>query len=507
MTAKGSLRLANGQAPVAPGTGSSTRPVAVIDVGSNSVRLVVFEALSRATTPIFNEKVLCGLGRGLAQTGRLNPEGRDAALATLNRFASLVQAMKADVIDVVATAAVREAKDGPDFVARVEAECGLKIQILSGTEEARLAAQGVLSSLPGADGLMADLGGGSLEVVRLEEGSLRDQATLPLGPLRTAAVGARALVRTIDGALGDLPWLKDARGGSFHAVGGAWRAIARVHMAQERYPLRIVHGYTLERAEAERVASFLSKLDADALEELDGVPRSRAGTLPFSALVLARLLKVVRPKVVVFCGHGLREGLIYDRLDAASRSLDPFIAAAQDSAWRTGRFSVHAEEIERWIAPLFEDADTEEARLRFAACLLSDSAWRWHPDYRAEQAFISILHAPYVGVSHAGRAFVATAVAARYGASLSEKWMTPARRLLPRPAVQTASALGAALDLANTLTGGTPGLLAEAPVRKRGKILELVLAGESRRLDGEAVRRRLDTLAREIRLEGRVRTE
>ncbi len=289
-------------------------------------------------------------------------------------------------------------------------------------------------------------------------------------------------------------------------MGGAWRAIARVHMAQERYPLRIIHGYTLERAEAEQVAIYLSKLDADALDELDGVPRRRAETLPFSALVLARLLKVVRPKAVVFCGHGLREGLIYDRLDEASRAVDPFIAAAQDSARRTGRFSVHAEEIDRWIAPLFEDVDAEEARRRFAACLLSDSAWRWHPDYRAEQAFISILHDPYVGVGHEGRAFVATAVAARYGASLSEEWMTPAKRLLPKPAIQTARALGAALYLANTLTGGTPGLLAEAPVRKRGKILELVLAGGSRRLDGEAVGRRLDTLAREFRMEGRVRT-
>ena len=479
----------------------------MIDVGSNSVRLVVFEALSRATTPIFNEKVLCGLGRGLAQTGRLNPEGRDAALATLNRFASLVDAMQAGTIDVVATAAVREAKDGPDFVARVEADCGLKIKVLSGIEEARLAAQGVLSSFPGADGLMADLGGGSLEVVRLDEGSLEDRATLPLGPLRTAAARGRALVQTIDGALGELPWLRGARGSNFYAVGGAWRAIARVHMARERYPLRIVHGYTLERAEAERVASFLLKLDTDALEELDGVPRRRAETLPFSALVLTRLLKVARPKAVVFCAHGLREGSIYDRLDEATRAVDPFIAAAQDSASRTGRFSVHAEEIERWMAPLFEDADAEEARLRFAACLLSDSAWRWHPDYRAEQAFISILHAPYVGVGHEGRAFVATAVAARYGASLSEKWMAPAKRLLPKPAVQTARALGAALYLANTLTGGTPGLLAEAPVLKRGKTLELVLAGESGRLDGEAVRRRLETLAREIRLEGRIRTE
>lgn len=479
----------------------------MIDVGSNSVRLVVFEALSRATTPIFNEKVLCGLGRGLAQTGRLNPEGRDAALATLNRFASLVDAMQAEMIDVVATAAVREAKDGPDFVARVEADCGLKIKVLSGIEEARLAAQGVLSSFPGAHGLMADLGGGSLEVVRLDEGSLEDRTTLPLGPLRTAGARGRALVQTIDGALGDLPWLRGTRGSSFYAVGGAWRAIARVHMAQERYPVRIVHGYTLERAEAERVATFLLKLDADALEELDGVPRRRAETLPFSALVLTRLLKVARPKAVVFCAHGLREGSIYDRLDEASRAVDPFIAAAQDSASRTGRFSVHAEEIERWMAPLFEDADAEEARLRFAACLLSDSAWRWHPDYRAEQAFVSILHAPYVGVSHEGRAFVATAVAARYGASLSEKWMAPAKRLLPKPAVQTARALGAALYLANTLTGGTPGLLVEAPVLKRGNTLELVLAGESGRLDGEAVRRRLETLAREIRLEGRIRTE
>ena len=490
-----------------PAAGEAAQPIAVIDVGSNSVRLVVFESLSRAPAPIFNEKVLCGLGRGLSQSKRLDPEGRAAALTTLSRFAALTQAMNAEVIDVVATAAMREAEDGKEFAAQVEADCGLRVKVLSGTEEARLSALGVIAAGREADGLMAALGGGSLEVVKLVSGDLRDQATLPLGSLRTPARGSRELVKTIDRALEELPWLKDAQGKTFYAVGGAWRAFARVHMARQNYPLHIIHGFAMGRRDAEAAARFLAKAKPEMLEGLEGVPRRRADTLPFAGHVLERLLKATQADDVVFCGHGLREGLVYDRLDKALQASDPFMAAARDSALRTGRFSAHAEDIERWIAPLFEDTDGEDRRLRLAACLLSDSAWRWHPDYRAEQGFISILHSPYVGIGHAGRAFVALAVAARYGASTSEKWLSVAKKLLTKPDVQKARALGAALYLANTLTGGTAGVLASAPLRRQGRALELRLSGQNARLAGETVQRRFETLARELGLEARFEIE
>ncbi|MBU1539361.1 MAG: Ppx/GppA family phosphatase, partial [Alphaproteobacteria bacterium] len=143
------------------------RDVAAIDIGSNSVRLVLYRLEGRAIWTVFNEKVLAGLGRDMPVTGRLSVEGAAQAITALKRFSAVIEGVQPALAFIAATAAVREAEDGPDFCDKVAAETGLRIRVLSGEEEARYAALGVLAGIPQADGVAGDLGGSSLELVRL----------------------------------------------------------------------------------------------------------------------------------------------------------------------------------------------------------------------------------------------------------------------------------------------------------------------------------------------------
>ena len=178
------------------------------------------------------------------------------------------------------------------------------------------------------------------------------------------------------------------------------------------------------------------------------------------------------------------------------RKRDPFLEAARYTAKRSGRFALQAEEIDRWLAPLFADADAGYARLRFATCLLSDLAWRAHSDFRAEQALNMVLQAPFVGLDHPSRAFVALSVYARYRGHPEVQAAAVARRLLSEEAAADAVVLGRALDLAHTISGGAPGLLASMPLSLADGQIRLSVSDDHRSLGGEMVERRLSALAR-----------
>lgn len=482
----------------APVTSPRGRRVGVIDIGSNSVRLVVFDGLLRQPLPIFNEKVQCGLGRSLSATGRLDEAGSARALAILERFARLVEAMNLGRLGVLATAAVREADDGADFVARVEKSAGLRVEVLSGAEEARLSALGVASATPGLEGMMGDLGGGSLELVAFEAGEPGAQATLPLGQLRLLELaGAERLAPAIDEALAGVPWLDRMRGRALYVVGGGWRSLARIHMDWADYPLPVVHGYSLTEAQAVELAGKVAGLDRAAIDDLDGVSSSRLEALPVAALTLGRLLEAARPGRVVFSAHGLREGWLYDQLDAATRARDPLIDACRELAAREGRFTEHGEELAAWTTPLFPDESAARRRLRLAACLLSDLAWRAHSDHRPDEALNSVLWAPFVAIEHPERAFVALAVRARY----TSRAKGPAARvagLLTAEAAERARVLGLALRLGHTITAGVPGILGHFSLRLTGEEVVLQAGRKDQALLGEAVRGRLDHLARAL---------
>ena len=233
-----------------------TREAAVLDVGSNSVRLVVYGLEGRAIWTGYNEKVLAGLGREVAATRRLSPEGVADAVNTLRRFAVLMETLPLAERHIVATAAVREAEDGAGFCDRVLAETGLRIRVLSGEEEARYAALGVIAGNPLAEGVVADLGGSSLELVPVADGQAGAGVTLPLGPFAMEGVGGDPDAE-IDARL------KAAKGfeaKTLHAVGGAWRGLALLHMRQQGHALEIVHQYEMTAAEVDEMATLLGRL-------------------------------------------------------------------------------------------------------------------------------------------------------------------------------------------------------------------------------------------------------
>lgn len=477
---------------------------AVVDLGSNSVRLVVFEGTGRNPVAIFNEKAVLRLGRGMLTTGVLNADAVQQALTVMNRYTAIARAMGAEPFEVLATAAVREATNGGEFVAALRARMpGVPIRILSGEEEADFAAGGVLCGIPTATGILADIGGGSLEVVRLQGGQRGAIRTMKLGVLRLAERAGGDLVRAraiAEAELAKVPWLAEGAGQDLYVVGGAWRALARIHIAQTNYPLNIVHHYTISREEARDLTGVIAGASRKTLERMPGAPRRRIDDLAYAAVVLRRLLRATSVRRVVFSANGLREGWYMQSSYDGTGSQDPLIAAGQDYAARFSRDIALPLALLDWTDALFPNETGQDRRLREAACWMSDIGSRDHPEYRAEQAFLRILRQPGIGLDHHARAFLGFTLAQRYEAAPDTGFLAPARRLLSPEAIQRATILGVALRLAYTLSAGTTALLAGTKLQI-GHQLTLRLAEGSGVFAGEAVTRRLDTLAAVIGLE------
>jgi exopolyphosphatase/guanosine-5'-triphosphate,3'-diphosphate pyrophosphatase len=477
----------------------------VVDLGSNSVRLVVFEGRGRNPQAIFNEKAVLGLGRGVQASGRLNEEAIGPALTVLARYHAVARAMHAEPLEVLATAAVRDAANGAEFVAGLQARMpGVAIRILTGDEEARLSADGVLMGIPGADGILGDLGGGSLEVVRLEAGRAVRAASLPIGVIRLAERAGNDIARArgiAEQELGRQPWLAEGAGRDLYLVGGAWRALARMHIAQTGYPLAIVHHYVLRREEARDLAGVVMAASRRMLERMPGAPQKRLGDLPFAAVAMRRLLRATGAGRVVFSANGLREGWYGRLLPDPVRQADPLLTAARELAVNWGRDPELPPALLAWTDPLFPEEGAADRTLREAACWISDIGSHDHPEYRAEQAFLRVLRRNGIGLDHHGRAFLALSAALRYEAEPGAAFLAPTRVLLDAAALRQAETLGAALRLAYTLCGGTPELLAGTRLARHGGRLVLRLAEGTGVFAGESVLRRVETLAASLGLE------
>ncbi len=484
----------------------SLRRVAVIDVGSNSVRLVVFDGIARSPAYFYNEKVLCGLGRGLAESGRLHPEGKERARATLRRFAALAERMRVSAVEAVGTAAVREAVDGPAFVEEIARDTGIVIRIASGDDEARLAAQGVLLGWPDAEGIVVDMGGASMEIARLSGGEVGARVTTPLGPLhlRDRGLTPDGLRALIDAHLREA---RDAVPGpvpEIYLVGGSWRALGRVHMARSGYPLAVLHEYEMEPEQLRSEALWMTRQTPEALDALSDISAARAEVLPLAAAVLERLIACFQPDRVAVSAYGLREGLLYGHLTPELRALDPLIEACRFHEASSARFPGFGAELFAWVRPLLEGFTPAQLRLSEAAALLHDVNWRVHPDYRTDMGFETVTRASLGGIDHAGRIFIGLALYHRYKSG-KRGWQAEAAARLLTPAQQAASeVLGRGLRLGAMLSGSAPGGLEDAPLRRDGGQLILTLGPRMADLAGEVVEKRLVSLARSIGAEGRI---
>lgn len=478
---------------------------AVVDLGSNSVRLVIYEGAPRNPVQIFNEKAVLRLARGITSTGRLQDESLAQAETVLHRYATIARAMGAEHIDVLATSAVRDAENGPDFVRAIRQRLpGLNISVLSGEQEAILSAEGVLCGIPGANGILADLGGGSLELVQLNHGTPGLAATLPVGVIRLAERAGEDISRArtiMNDELATVPFAGAASGKDLYLAGGAFRALARIHISQTGYPLNIVHHYTINREEARDLAGVVSEGGRKLLERMPGVPRRRIEDVPYAAIILRRLLHATNVARVVFSANGLREGWFCRLLPADVRAEDPLLAASRDLARGSVRDLCLPQALMAWTAPLFADETPAQKRLREAACWLSDIGCHEHPEYRAEQSFMRVLRQAGMSLDHHARAFLAMTIAVRYEAVADASFLAPARALLDMQATKRAETLGTALRLAYTLSAGTPHLLASTHLTLSTERLTLRLQAANGVFAGEAVLRRLDSLALMLRRE------
>lgn len=495
------------------GVSGDLKPVAVIDIGSNSVRLVVFEAAKVTPIPLFNEKCLCGLGREIASTGKLCEDAIERALMALRRFRRVVDHIGVRELRVIATAASREASNGPQFIEDAEAICGQKIEVISGVVEAELAAAGVLAGDHRADGLAGDMGGGSLEMFNIHDQKLLAGDTLPLGGLRLMDVSGGDLKKAksiADEALDSVPWLSEGAGRAFYLVGGTWRAFVKLHMAAHSYPLRVLHGYEMKPDDVLEFANYLVKLDdLKDVPGIDSITKARRNVLPFGALVLERIIKKINPSKIITSNYGVREGLLYSLVSPEERAKDPLLSACEDLAFMRSRSPDHAHELCEWTDALYDCDELreteEEKRLRRAACLISDIGWRTHPSFRAERTMASIAYSVYSGIDHSGRAFLALSNYFRHNGPNSNGFDKMFGELLDKNMLLRARIVGGTIRTAHMISAGVTGIIPKTPLFYDDGRLVIELPHPYDALDGERLEKRFKSLGKLLSLETEIR--
>jgi exopolyphosphatase / guanosine-5'-triphosphate,3'-diphosphate pyrophosphatase len=482
---------------------TGTGPAAVVDIGSNSVRLVAYEGLTRAPTPIFNEKVLAGLARNVATTGLLPTDGVKDALAALRRFRGLADVLKVQNLYALATAAARDAKNGPEFLEEARRILGCDIDLISGPREAHLSAHGVISGIHEPDGLAGDLGGGSLELVSIHGKRVGSGASLKLGgiALQDASGGSiKKAEKIVKEAFKPIRQFDAGQGRDFYAVGGTWRALAKLHMQSSGYPLQVMHGYAVLAAEMLEFSRMAQRVAATALPHIDQISSARRPLIAFGALLMEEIIRTAKPGRIVFSAFGVREGLLYELLSANEQQEDALLAGARELNLVRSRSPQHGEELCGWTDRLMRvlevDETEDEIRLRHAACLLSDVGWRAHPDYRAELSYNMIAHAALAGVDHPGRVYMALSVYFRHMGLSDMELPVQARSIAPSRLLERAKILGAAMRIAYIMTAAMAGVLPAVVVERRGGKVFFGMPRQFENLVGDRIASRARTLSR-----------
>ena len=479
-------------------------PVAVIDIGSNSVRLVVYERLSRALTVLYNEKSVSSLGSGLGETGRLAPESIERALTAIARFKAVCSLMGVTDVHPFATSASREADNGPEFIAQVRELLGVPVRVFSGEEEAEYSALGVLSGNPQFRGVTGDLGGGSLELGSIGAGGAQQTESRTLGVLslqEDSGGSPKRALKLVRKRLADSEVLTGYKKGSFCAVGGSWRALATFHQVRSKYPLHMVHGYRVPAADLLELCEELTADGPGKLSGLSAIDEPRRSQLPYAAAVMAGVLRRGKFAEVVFSAQGIREGVLFSLLEPREQALDPLLQATAELSLLRSRAPAFAADLiegSRNFLALLDLSETEyQARLRAAACNLSDIGWRAHPEYQGDQSVDMVAYSGLVGIDHPGRAFLAEAVAIRYMGLKRKTAYARVLALAGKKLNSRARLLGGYFRLVYPLAAASPGILPRIAFSVSAGTLELRLPRDLAPLLGERVSSRHDQLAAE----------
>ncbi len=477
--------------------------VGVVDVGSNSVRLVVFDGAARSPAYFFNEKIMCALGAGLSDTGRLNPEGRARALSAIARFQEIAAQICNGPLTAVATAAVREAEDGPEFCAEVLDKTGLEIHVIDGKEEARLSAQGVLLGWPGSYGLVCDIGGSSMELAEINDGEVGERVTSKLGPLKLQDIegGAEGRQAYIQKTLDKLYLKMGDQENRLFLVGGSWRAIARVDMERRAYPLNVLHEYRMTAEDVAATAGFIADNDLEELRQRCGLSAQRMALVPFAIEVLIGLLDRFTPYDIAISSYGIREGMLYEQMPDELRRRDPLIEACRHAESKDARLPGFGRTLYDFVKPLFKDGSKDRKRLVKAACLLHDVSWRAHPDYRAETCFDNATRANLGGLKHSERVFLGLALLHRYRNKREGTRFEELYDLLNLEDQKQAEILGKAMRFGAMLWMQAGTDLGKLTYKAKSAELHLELPDRARALYGEVAEARLQSLASALEAE------
>jgi exopolyphosphatase/guanosine-5'-triphosphate,3'-diphosphate pyrophosphatase len=478
-------------------TARALERVGVVDVGSNSVRMVVFDGAARSPAYFYNEKIMAGLGKGLAETGRLHPDGRVRALAALRRFAALARGMDLPPLTCVATAAAREAADGPDFVREAEAATGLKLQVIDGAEEARLSAQGVLLGWPEAQGIVCDIGGNSMELAELRDGKVGRRVSSALGPFRLQQVkgGPAAVAKHIRRIMTGLAAEMGTTHERIYLVGGSWRAIARLDMERRAYPMTVLHEYRMSPQSVLDTVAWIGKSNLEALRMKTGTSQARMDLVPLAALVLKELVEAFAPREIDVSSYGIREGLLYEQMPEKLRRRDPLIEACRHAEQTMARMPGFGKKLFHFLEPLYLDAPPARLRMVKAACLLHDTTWRAHPDYRAEVCFDNATRANLGGLSHQERVFLGLSLLHRYKNSRAGSRLEPLFALLTADEITDAEILGKAMRFGAMLSAQSPEKTGTLAYDRAGATLSFSLRRGQEALFGEVAAARFQSLA------------
>ena len=472
--------------------------VGVVDVGSNSVRLVVFDGAARSPAYFFNEKVMCGLGEGIGETGRLNPSGRTRALSAIRRFQRLAEGMNTGPLTAVATAAVREAEDGQEFRDLVESETGLELHVIDGTEEARLSAQGVLLGWPGSYGLVCDIGGSSMELAEISDGVVGKRVSSSLGPQRLMSVqgGKKARKEIIRSTIQKLHEELGPQHNRLFLVGGSWRAIARIDMERRGYPLHVLHEYRMSRKAVTATAEYIAKNDEETIRAMAGISSSRMKLVPIASEVLKEVVREFRPHDIAISSYGIREGMLYEQMPQKLRDRDPLIEACRFAEAKDARLPGFGRTLYEFIQPLFKSASPERLKLIKAACLLHEVSLRAHPDYRAETCFNLATQANLGGIRHNERIFLGLALLYRYSNTrITTARFEPISELISEADQQVAETVGKAMRFGAMLWLQKDAQIGQMRLYPKKRILELTLSQDAIPLFGEVAEARFNSLA------------
>jgi exopolyphosphatase / guanosine-5'-triphosphate,3'-diphosphate pyrophosphatase len=446
----------------------------VIDIGSNTARFVAFEVASATVRAVYEAKDVPRLGLAPGPDGRLSDEAITRGIATVRRFSAAVEALGVPKTLGVATSAVRDAPNGPDFVRDVERATGVTLRILSGTEEARYGYLGVASAWELKDDIVLDLGGGSLQLVEVRSGALRNSVSLPLGVLRLSQrffdhdpPKRREWDELREHVRSTLTSVLEAFGGNTYrlvGIGGTLRSLARASIELREYPLRRVHGYSLYDHDLEALSELLGEMPAAKRRAVPGIGGDRADVVLAGFVVLEELLRAVKVDRILVSGTGIREGIALEAIAAklpvtaevlSERSAE---AAARSFAFRID----HGREVAEAalalfdvLAPLHKAGPSEARALRVAAWMhdagIAVDLWN-----HAHHSAYLIQNYPIWGLDQREVLMASMVTYLHEGDSAPSEWKKGFLPIIRPSDLEMASRLGAILELAELVSPARP---------------------------------------------------